>query len=429
MPAARERVPSYTRAAMPPPVLPSSPAELCRCLEEHGVPTWHHGEGLLAALRNGMAAVAPATEEALPPRTLLCAADAARILEILPRAVVTASGARRLTLATGSGSVDLLPIGSRPIASILLDFGLGPLAVAHRPATDEWCDPLGTRARLAEGFLEPTRSSPNPFAEAPRRYWIAARLLGSLALEPSPALLATAREALPEQLERLPQAAPARRAIHHLLFSSRPATGLFFLRESGLTGALFPGIDPAAEDRISRLARRPTGLRWAAWLHGTPIQKAMVRLRMPWDLARSIERLARMHPIDEHVQKLREVAVRRILQRLTPEEIEGLFAWRRLELAEAPPRTDVAPRLSRLEELETRIESALHHHERSGRIRSLALDGSAVMRTLGTRPGPHVGRALAHLAGFVEAHPDANEPARLEEELRAWAARNPDLIS
>ncbi|HEB91485.1 MAG TPA: hypothetical protein ENI85_18060 [Deltaproteobacteria bacterium] len=403
-------------------------AELGHRLEEHGIPAWHQGEELLATMQTGgrSAATGPGP---LPAQTLLCAAEAARVLDVLPRAVVTAPRARRLTFATRSGPVDLLPLGDRPVGSVLLDFGLGPLALARRLSTEEWCDPLDNRAHLADRRLEPTRIAPNPFAEAPRRYWIAARLLGTLDLEASPALLVAAREALPDQLEHLPRAAPARRAIHHLLFSSRPANGLSFLRRSGVTPALFPGTDADAEARIARLAQRPIGLRWAAWLHGTPIQQALVQLRMPWDLARSIERLDRMHPIDEHVRSFREVAVRRILQRLSSEEVEGLFAWRRLELAEADGRGDGAAAPDRLEDLRVRLEEARRHQERSGRIRKLALDGAAVMRILDTGPGPRVGRALAHLANFVEAHPDANVPSRLEEELRAWAGRDPERLS
>jgi hypothetical protein len=50
------------------------------------------------------------------------------------------------------------------------------------------------------------------------------------------------------------------------------------------------------------------------------------------------------------------------------------------------------------------------------------------MTALGAGPGPHVGRALAHLANFVEAQPDANERKALERELSDWAAKNADSI-
>jgi hypothetical protein len=48
------------------------------------------------------------------------------------------------------------------------------------------------------------------------------------------------------------------------------------------------------------------------------------------------------------------------------------------------------------------------------------------MTALAAGPGPRVGRALAHLANFVEAHPDSNERGALERELSDWAAKNPD---
>ena len=55
------------------------------------------------------------------------------------------------------------------------------------------------------------------------------------------------------------------------------------------------------------------------------------------------------------------------------------------------------------------------------RLRELAIDGEAVMQLLDAGPGPQVGRALAHLASFVERHPDANEREALTSELFAWA--------
>ena len=409
-----------------PTALPEPVLELCRSLEARGIPTWSHGEGLLDDLRP-VGSLRPMPAEPMTTRSLLCTVEPAELLEALPKAVVTASRASRLTLATPMGPIDLLPIGPGDLEERLLEFGLSPLAIAFRPADERWCDPIGAAAAFEKGVLDITTSTPNPFEVAPRRFWIGARLLSQYALECAPQLLDAARTALPATLERLPQGAPARREISRILASPTAARGLAFLRESGLGTALFPGMNPAGESTVAQLAPLPA-LRWAAWLHGSPIQSALTRFRMPVALARSIERIARSHPIDRIVESYREVGVRKILGRLGREEIDGLIAWRRLELAAAAQTDETLIRSKRLDEVEALLGEARDHLERSGQVRALALDGRAVMSALGAGPGPHVGRALAHLATFVEAHPDSNERQALERELHDWARKNSDAI-
>jgi tRNA nucleotidyltransferase (CCA-adding enzyme) len=414
-----------------PGALPPSLLELCRRLEECGIPAWRQGEGLLADLRPpdslDPAPTEPCSTRSLLCRSLLCEASPSELLDALPGAVVTASLAQRLTLATESGPIDLLPVGRGDLEQVLLNFGLSPYAFAFRPTEERWCDPLDARRAFDEGVLDVTTTTPNPFEIAPRRYWIGARLLAQYALEPSSDLLAAAQAALPGVLERLPQAAPARREVSRILASPAPERGLAFLRMSGVSPALFPGMDPAGESILAEIGPLPA-LRWAAWLHGTAIQRALVRLRMPPALSRRIERVVRSHPIDRRIESLREVGIRKILGSLEEEEIDGLFRWRRFELAAGPQSDERQVRSRRLHEIEARFEEVRLHRERSGRVRALALNGKAVMAALGAGPGPHVGRALAHLATFIEGHPDSNDPKALEAELSDWAAKNADAI-
>ena len=396
--------------------------ELCTRLEERGVACWIQGEGLLDAHSPNRASKSSAADP-FPTRSLVCAGESAEVLAALPHAVVTASEARRLTVASPAGPIDLLPAGRRDPEKVFIDFGLSPLAFGFRPTRGEWCDPIGGRAAFAQSILSPTTTDPNPFLIAPRRYWIAARLLSKYALAPSDELLEAARTALPEALEILPEAAPARREVSRILGSNTPETGLAFLRESGLSQALFPGIRPEGERQVAQLPKRPA-LRWAAWLDGAAIQRALVRFRVPHALSRRIERIHASHPIDRRVESMREVGLRKILGRLDEDEIEGLFAWRRLEMSSDPQTTAAQDQQKRLDELEVRFKALRDHRERNGLVRTLALDGRAVMTALAAGPGPHVGRALAHLANFVEAHPESNEREALEEELRTWAAHN-----
>jgi len=413
-------------AAALPRALPESLLELCRHLEECDISVWSQGEGLLDDLRSARSTPLAAAETR-SARALLCTAEPPELLAALPRAVVTASGARRLTLATEAGAIDLLPVGHGNLEEVLMEFGLSAFAFAFQPTKARWCDPMGARAALEKGVLDITAATPNPFDIAPRRYWIGARLLSTYALEPSSNLLKAARAALPDALERLPLAAPARREVSRILTSAEPERGLAFLRQSGVSAALFPGMKPAGESIIGRLAPLPA-LRWAAWLRGSAIQSALVRFRMPPALARRIEGIHRSHPLDRRMESLREAGIRKIFGRLGEEEIDGIFAWRRLELAAEPQTEETRARSKRLDEIEAQFKEARNHRERSGQIRSLALDGKAVMAAIGAGPGPHVGRALAHLAAFVETHPNANEREALERELSDWAAKNSGAI-
>ena len=403
-----------------------TPTELCTRLEGRGIETWSQGEGLLSDLQHPESGLADSPRfdsfGVAATRTLLCRGDARELLGVMPRAVVTASHTRRLTMASTAGPIDIFPLGGHRLEDVLTGFALSPLAFAYRWTAKQWCDPSGARRKFESGILDSADPDTNPFTIAPRRYWIAARLASQFQLTPAPSLLESARLGLPEVLSRLPTAAPARREISRILFSPDPSRGLGFLYDSGLSPALFPGMKRAGETRVSQLGDRPA-LRWAAWLDGTAIQRAIVKLRVPHTLARHIERIHRAHPIDRTIESLREGGTRKILQRLDHEDIHGLITWRRLDLENAVQNETNTSRRKRLEEVEAHFAKIRLQREQTRQVRSLALDGRAVMDALGDGPGPQVGRALAHLAKFVARHPEANESEALAVELRDWAKK------
>jgi tRNA nucleotidyltransferase (CCA-adding enzyme) len=418
---------------MQPTRLPTPHFDVARRLEDLGIPAWQQGDTLVEGLLSPPGSVPgggrpepaawPVTR---PTHVLLCAASATAVLEALPRAVVTSSGRRRFSLGTAAGPIDLLPLGDEPVSKVLPGFGLGALAFAWRPVDAQWCDPSGSRALLSQGRLDlaSDADAPNPFRVAPRRYWIAARLLAQYTLEATPRLVDAAREALDDCRRRVPEGGPARREIHRVLAAPDPTTGLRFLHDVGICEALFPGMEASGAEIVGELDRDPS-LRWAAWLAGASTQRALRRLRMPLSRARPIERLLRHHPIDRTTADTGDAGVRRIRQRLHPEEIESLLTWRghQLDRAEQNPQTH-ADR-SRLEQLRERLGALADQLDRVDRVKSLAIDGQSVMAILGQGPGRHVGEALAHLASIVDASPDENEPERLEARLREWADRRP----
>ena len=235
-------------------------------------------------------------------------------------------------------------------------------------------------------------------------------------------LSTTARESLPRLAERLPRGAPARREISRILASEDPGPALRFLRTSGVSALVAPGTQSGPEARIAHLPAMPA-LRWAAWLRGGATATAMIRLRVPHPLARRIERLQAAHPIDRLGDDNNDTSMRRLVRKCEPEEIDALFAWRHVEIAQHLDSGETARADARLALLANQIEQIRSTEARSSRVRALAFDGRAVMETLGTGPGRHVGEALAHLARHVADDPEANEPAALEAEILEWARR------
>jgi tRNA nucleotidyltransferase (CCA-adding enzyme) len=408
-----------TRLPIPPPdtlapgAWPKPVLELCARLEDAGIAAFLQGERVLDAWLGAPLGRAPGC-------AVVCLSRPEAILQALPFAVVTAESAQRMSQATAAGPVDLIAAGDRGIDAILAAFGLAPLAVAFRPRDGSWHAPHGVLEALAHRVFDPIPGRANPFTGAPRRYWLAAQLIAEYDLEPTPALVAAARDALPEVVARLPEGAPARRVLERILACPHPARALAFLRESGASGAVLPGLEAGAEARVEALAK-VASLRWAAFLRGASTARALARLRMPVDLARRIQRVQEAHPVDRTIEGARDPQIRRAMGRLTPEELDGLILWRRLELEGQPTGAGGGER-DRLAKIEAGLARLRQQASTVETVRALALGGAEVMRLLGAGPGPHVGRALAHLAHVVAEDPDRNDPATLAAELVAWQA-------
>ncbi len=407
--------------------LPPAHHEIARRLESLDIEVWTQGEALLDDLLPSQA-TRPNRSGRPSSRTFLCAVPAERLLHALPRAVVTAERRRRLSLGTTAGPIDLLPLGDQPTAEVLPRFGLSALSFAWSPIRETWSeDPLEARSLFAHGRLDIVggAASSNPFQIAPRRLWTAARLLAEYRLEASQRMVDAARAALPSCLPRLPQGAPARREIQRILLAHSPANGLRFLHRAGICDALFPGMARHAPEIVAALEPLPS-LRWAAWLSGTPTQNALRRLRMPPRLAREIERLLRHHPIDRISSAYGEAGLRRMRQRLRPDEIEALFAWRQQELTHGGESDEIRRSSDQFEAFAARLREIAGERAATERLRELAIDGHSAMEILDCGPGRRIGRALAHLAAFVETHPDSNRPQALRAELLRWADRDRD---
>ena len=117
----------------------------------------------------------------------------------------------------------------------------------------------------------------------------------------------------------------------------------------------------------------------------------------------------------------RYASVRQHLKRVGERNASALLALRRAELLHVGAAQGQQAALERVAELEAAFERV----RRAGKIalqrQDLAIDGERVIRILGCKPGPVVGRALRHLTDCVVEDPSCNTPEALRALLEAWA--------
>ena len=139
------------------------------------------------------------------------------------------------------------------------------------------------------------------------------------------------------------------------------------------------------------------------------------RLRYGKALRDRVVHLVRHHMALRWQPGMKDAAVRRLINRVGPENIDDLVTLRRADrraTGTAGGRGDreTAALLVRVQRL-----------VRSGgafTVSDLAVDGADVMRVGGIGPGPKVGMVLRRLLEEVLEDPDLNERSRLEERIR-----------
>jgi hypothetical protein len=97
-------------------------------------------------------------------------------------------------------------------------------------------------------------------------------------------------------------------------------------------------------------------------------------------------------------------AVRRLIRRAGPENMNYLLSFRRADLL---AHGLIDHKMYLLSELEKRV-GELSSGPIARSSRDLAIDGNRVMESLGLRPGPDVGRVLNELMEKVTDHPELN---------------------
>lgn len=333
--------------------------------------------------------------------------------------IPTAAGPVDVTSFRG-GTRDATP-GASGDAALARDLGLRDFtvnALAWRLDPPELVDLHGGLADLAAGRLRAVGSPDERLAEDPLRALRAARLLAERGLRPDAALV----RAMAKSAAALASVAGERlrQELDRILLAPAVEAGLALLRETGIESVLAAGVDPAAAARVASLPARRDD-RFVGWLLATTPGPVSSRLRISRARADRIERLIRAHPVTEGVDPDRLGAVRRLLHRFEPDDLELLLALAASAGAQGgPPDGDAEAKVARLRAAIARVRAerdlALHR-------RDLALDGDAVAAALGRGPGPVIGEALRYLTECVLDDPSINTADGLRERLHTWASQ------
>lgn len=388
--------------AVPPPVL-----ALCAALRRHG-----HAAVLVGGCVRDALLARPVRDW-----DVATSASVADVLALFPRAVPIGASARHGTALVPSeaGPVDVTTYRGADLAADLARRDFTVNAMAWDDAQQRLIDPHHGRADLAAGRLRAVVSAAERIAEDPLRALRAARLYAELGFAPD----AEIESAMRAHVASLGALAPERMRseLVRLLLGPHAREALALLRRTGIESALVPGARADCAEVVGALpADLP--LRLAAWLRGAVRGRVLARLRFGKHVARRIDRLLSLHPIDAGWDG-GERGVRRIRQRAGDEStLAELLALREAECTAAG---DGAAR-ARLAALRVGLASA---PTRTFGPADLALRGDEVVAALATRPGPRVGRALRFLVDQVIAEPERNTPGRLRELLADWARANP----
>jgi tRNA nucleotidyltransferase (CCA-adding enzyme) len=279
-------------------------------------------------------------------------------------------------------------------------------ALAFDPVGGKFRDPFGGREDLAARRVRCVGVAAERFGEDGLRPLRAVRFATVLdfALEPE------TEAAIPGALGVFDKVALERRRDEFLKLLLAPAAvrGLELLRRTGLLDRLLPELSVSADaSRNARVGRAEAVLevRLAALLLDVvEAEPALDRLRLPTKVVETVRALL-LHPLPPEASGWSDADLRRWLVRLGPERWE---LGRALAAATgADPGGVLGQRIERIVSQRPPLSAS-----------ELALDGAAIMRTLGVGPSPAVGEATRFLLDAVLDRPELNTAESLETLLR-----------
>jgi hypothetical protein len=365
------------------------------------------------------------------------------LLSLAPRAIPTGVRSGAITIPTSAGPLDVLPeSGTGSPLTHPESNSFRVLGLAFDPIRNECIAAPGALEDIASRSLNPCDevSSTASTDRDPAFALEAARLIVTYDLVPTAGTLDRARktrfEVTPQTQSRM------RRLLRETLLAPRPSRGLELLRDSGVESALAGGVRKTAPDLVDRVPAQ-LRVRLLAWLLDADAKKLLRTLHFGGQFSSDLYRLFDHHPIDAcaaadhhgevhhgevhhgevHHGEVHDGEVRKLLGRLSANDVEDLLIVRRAEarvLCDAD-QTAAADRITvGLEQLNEAFARVREQRRLRERRSQLAISGADVMRALGCEPGPHVGRAIHHLERIVETDPGANTRERLLTELERW---------
>jgi tRNA nucleotidyltransferase (CCA-adding enzyme) len=306
-------------------------------------------------------------------------------------------------------------------------------ALAFDPLAPEFRDPFLGREDMRRRLVRAVGRAAERFGEDGLRAMRAVRFAAQLGYD----LHAGTRAAIPGALEVVRKVSIERISdeLSKLVVAPDAGRGVRLMARTGLLRVVLPDLAALTPAEIRHAAAvvdaapDELAIRFAALLHGLAPARAgriLIGLRTSRRVADEAEALLRAAGCARSGRAAlpeAPAAVRRWASEVTLERVPAVLALR-----EADAR-DVAPAPARRARAELRrlrrALDALRADPPPLRAADLALDGRAVMDTLGTGPGPHVGEALRHLLDRVLDDPSLNDPARLADLARRWwAARS-----
>jgi tRNA nucleotidyltransferase (CCA-adding enzyme) len=347
-----------------------------------------------------------------------------RVLELLPRAIPIGLRHGTVMVPTCAGPVDITSFRAGPDIEADLahrDFTIN--AIAYDLEHESFFDPFDGRSDLAGRRLRAVGSAEDRFREDPLRTLRAARLAATLEFAVAPEIetaMVKSRAGLRDVArERV------RSEIERMLLGPNAAAGLGLLRRTGIESDLAPG---AARDALAVVAALPRDLdlRLAGWLRGASAEGILRRLRFPRRTTRRVAHLLRHHPIGADVNPKRDSAVRKLIKRVRPENLEALYTLRETEIGTGGDAVAAAAELDQLRSIQAAVTRARQSGVLALRRFDLAISGRDVMHVLGCGPGRAVGQALRHLTDQVIEDPALNTPEQLRALLERWASERPD---
>ncbi len=316
-------------------------------------------------------------------------------------------------------------------------------------------DPHGGLGDLARGVVRAVGDPARRFGEDALRLMRAVRLCAELGFELDRATARAIRTSA--ALIRRIAVERVRDELDHCLLSDAPERAFELLRTLGLLEHLIPELLEGVgfeqnehhaftvwEHTLITVASVPPvlRLRLAALLHdaakprtlsiedgrrhffnhekvGAEMAEAILgRLRYDRATTAQVAHLIKSHMALHWQPEMKDAAVRRLINRVGPENISDLLYLRRADrraagTKEGPIGLGTAALLVRIERL--------MKEDQAFTVSDLAVDGDDVMRVARLEPGPQVGLILKRLLEEVLEDPALNEKGRLESRIREMA--------